>query len=451
MQNPKNTNLESNASPVAGDEGTRLASRLQRPELLTRGAAGSTPETGDLCMVDGMCEDRFAEVRREFERNFVERRELGASVCVMHEGRRVVDLWGGNSDEEDTVAWTADTMVVVFSCTKGAVALCVHMLASAGELDLDLPLAYYWPEFCQHGKGLITVRMALSHQAGLPGINHPLAPGEICDFEAMTQAIADDHPLWRPGSRHGYHAMTFGWILGELIRRVSTQTVGSFFRRHVAEPLGIDFWIGLPESEDHRVATTVMAPAGSFGVRDRFDRALAERQPIQLANLHSLGDLLDPGVCDSPIIRSAEIPAGNGIASARALAGMYAPLSMDGESDNTKLVGPAQILQMIATESAGEDAVFLEPSRFSAGFEKAPPGREAVTQKRGLVISEPAFGHSGLGGAVGFADPDGRFSFGYVMNRHPEAGETVNRRYQPLIDATYRSLGYRSCAGGKWI
>jgi CubicO group peptidase (beta-lactamase class C family) len=421
MQDPKNTDLEGNPEP----EGS--------------------------CKVDGICEDRFSEVRREFERNFAERRELGACVCVMHEGRRVVDLWGGSSDEERTVPWTADTMVIVFSCTKGAVALCTHMLASEGELDLDLPLAHYWPEFRRHGKDLITVRMALNHQAGLPGVNRPLAPGSICDFEGMTKAMADEHPLWRPGSRHGYHALTFGWILGEVIRRVSTQTVGTFFRRQVAEPLGIDFWIGLPESEDHRVATTVMLPAGSFGPRDRFDAAVAERQPIQLANLYSLGELLDRGVCDSRIVRSAEIPAGNGIANARALAGMYAPLSIGGEWGDTTVVAPDQLIQMIATESAGEDAVFLQPSRFSAGFEKAPPGRDAVREKRELVISEAAFGHSGLGGAVGFADPGGRFSFGYAMNRHPDEGEALNRRYQPLIDATYRSLGHRSFAGGKWI
>jgi CubicO group peptidase (beta-lactamase class C family) len=401
---------------------------------------------------EGTCDPRFAEVREQFERNFSERDELGASVCVIHEGQAVVDLWGGVADPANGSPWQADTLVVVFSCTKAATALCAHILASRGELDLDAPVRKYWPEFAAEGTEGITPRLLLNHQAGLPGLSEPVTPGDLLDFDLMAARMTRELPRWRPGTRYGYHALTFGWLVGEVVRRVSGETVGSFLRANVTEPLGIDFWIGLPAGDEHRVATTVGPNPGAQGFSPQFEAALARREPIQVAAVNSLGGLFEPGGCDAPGVHAAEIPAVNGIASARSLAGLYCPLSLGGRHGDVVLVDQNQIAQMTATESAAfEECVFFGASRHSAGFFKASPGRQALLAADGLALSEAAFGHPGQGGTVGFADPVARFSFGYVMNRHPVAGESEAARRQPLIDATYRALGYRTCESGKWV
>ena len=400
----------------------------------------------------GHCDARFGEVRAEFERGFADRDEIGASVAVFHEGRLVVDLWGGWRDAARTKPWQENTIVVVFSCTKGATALCCHMLATARELDLDTPVAHYWPGFERHGKHEITVRMALNHQAGVPGITAMLPPDGVRDFDGMVELVAREEPLWRPGAAFGYHATTFGWLLGEVVRRVSGESVGAFFRRHVGEPIGVDFWIGLPSSEEPRVAETIMYDLGAAGLSSRLAEALANGEPIQRAAINSMGDLLRPGACDAPGAHAAEIPAAGGLANARALARLYGKLALDYGAVDHALVDREQLIQMIATESAlGEDAVTFEPARFSAGFEKAAVGRYSLLRGTGLLMSEDAFGVSGLGGSVGFADPRCQLGFGYAMNRHPKPGEALNARYQPLIDAVYRSMGYTSRDGGKWI
>lgn len=395
----------------------------------------------------GRCDDDFMPVREEFERNFAERGELGASLCVMREGEVLVDLFGGLADETGR-PWTEDTLVVVFSATKGATALCAHVLASRGELDLDSAVTRYWPEFRGEGRDDVTVRMLLNHQAGLPGISEPLAEFAVYDFDEMVERIRHERPLWRPGAGHGYHAMTFGWLVGEVVRRVSTLSIGAFFGEAIARPLSLDFWIGLPASEEHRVATTIMDGGSRVSLSPRFDDAVARGEPLQVSLLNSTGRFLDPGGCDAPGAHAAEIPAAGGITNARGLAHLYAPLSV-GDED---FVGQAQLVQMISTESAaGEDRVTFDTSRFSAGFQKASVGLTGVRdQPQTFVVSEAAFGHCGLGGAVGFADPQGRFSFGYAMNRHDRAPVGARSRYQSLIDATYRCMGYSGSSGGKW-
>jgi CubicO group peptidase (beta-lactamase class C family) len=394
----------------------------------------------------GFCDERFEAVRAELERNFAERGELGASVCVMHEGRVVVDLWGGRASADGEEPWTEDTMVVVYSCTKGATALCAHLLADAGDLDLDAAVARYWPSFAREGKSEITVRMLLNHQAGLPGVSRPLSMTDVLDFERMVNVMETERPLWRPGSRHGYHALTFGWLVGEVVRRVSGQTVGQFFQQHVAQPLALDFWIGLPDLEELRVAQTVI-PQDEVATA-RFDEALTRRAAVQVAVVNSGGGSWSP---DAPGAHGAQLPASGGIANARALAGMYSALACDDLDGGGRLLSADQLTAMAATESAGEDAVSLEPSRFSAGYEKTGLGQANLAHGTGFTLSEPAFGHTGLGGSAGFADPRERLSFGYAMNRHAGRGESETARCQPLIDAAYRSLGYRSCATGRWV
>lgn len=204
--------------------------------------------------VDGTCDPRFRAVREAFCENFASRAELGAAVTVSVDGTLVVDLWGGIADKVSGRAWTRDTMVVVFSCTKAATALCAHMLVTRGALDLDAPVAHYWPEFAAAGKEAIPVRLLLNHQAGLAAVDDPLPVGALYDWDTMAAALAAQAPHWEPGTAHGYHAVTFGWLVGEVVRRISGRSLGTFFRDEVAGPLGLDFWIGLPEALAARVA-----------------------------------------------------------------------------------------------------------------------------------------------------------------------------------------------------
>src|SRR5262245_24329473 len=216
-------------------------------------------------MMDGFSDPRFEAVRDEFERNFAERGEVGASVCVIAGGRTVVDLWGGVAERREQIPWTRDTIGVVWSCTKGVVAVCAHLLASRGLLDLDAPVVHYWPEFASAGKESITPRLILSHQAGLPAVREALPPGGLYDWDFFTRTLADEAPFWEPGTRQGYHAFTFGHLVGELVRRISGRPLADLFRDEIAGPLGLDFHLGLKEQDEPRVAPTIRpdpVPAG---------------------------------------------------------------------------------------------------------------------------------------------------------------------------------------------
>jgi CubicO group peptidase (beta-lactamase class C family) len=401
--------------------------------------------------VQGECDARFGAVREEFERNFTERGEVGASVCVTVDGRAVVDLWGGVADRRTGRPWERDTLVVVWSCTKGAVALCAHILASRGLLDFDAPIARYWPEFAQAGKDGITVRLLLSHQAGLPAVRAPLRPGDLYDWDCMAGAIAAEAPFWPPGTRQGYHAVTFGHVVGELVRRVSGKGVGALFRDEVAGPLGLDFHIGLPEADEPRVAPTLRAdpvPAGE--VTWRFlAQANADREGVQALIVRNTGRRT--GDVDSREAHAAVLPSQGGVTNARGLAGMYAPLALGGAFGGVRLVGAATLTEMQAVNSASAiDAVLLVGLRFSLGFMKSSDNRRGPEGARdSVILSEAAFGHAGMGGSLGFADPEARLSFGYAMNKQGR-GVLLNERGQALVDAVYRSLGYHSDAHGRW-
>jgi CubicO group peptidase (beta-lactamase class C family) len=406
---------------------------------------------GSLGAAGGFCAPDYRQVREEFVRNFTERGELGASLCVIHRGATVVDLWGGHANHARTRTWTKDTLAVVFSATKGALALCAHVLAYQRDLDLDRPVRHYWPAFESTGKRDITTRMCLNHQAGLPGLPQRVTGDAIHDLDRMVDLVAMQEPMWEPGTRHGYHALTFGWLVGEVVRRITGASPGTFFRQWVAAPLGSDFWIGLPPDRDDDVAESVVALRVADALGDDFRRALEAGDSIQVAAMNSYGGFLDPGGCDAPGAHRAEIPAANGITNGRGLARMYAALAGGGTFDGVRLVDEDQVLEMGAVESAAaRDAVELEASRFSPGFQKASYARVATLGAPGLVFSESAFGHAGMGGSVGFADPAADLAFGYVMNRHPVADERVDARYQPLIDAVYRALGFESRRAGKW-
>lgn len=402
----------------------------------------------------GTCDPRFGAVRDAFERNFAERDEVGASVCVTLEGETVVDLWGGIADPGSGRAWERDTIGVIWSCTKGATALCAHVLVARGELELDAPVASYWPEFAKNGKGAITVRMVLAHQAGLAAFTEPIPENGYCDWELIVNRLAEQAPLWAPGTRHGYHALTYGHLVGEVVRRVSGRSLGTFFREEIAEPLNLDLWIGLPEAHEPRVAPTIPAPFPEPGdVIPTFYRvAMTDPDSVGALVLMNSGLVFAPGWIDTRDAHAAELPAFGGIGNARALAGMYRSLALGGAVDGVQIVDDVELVAMGAVASATSvDTTMLVPTRWSLGFVKTVDNSAREPGDRdGVILAEEAFGHVGMGGSIGFADPPARMSFGYTMNRQ---GMTtgLDERAQSLIDATYTVLGYRrSPRGGSW-
>ena len=401
--------------------------------------------------IDGTCAPEFAAVREAFEQNFAECAEVGAAVHATVDGVPVVDLWGGLQDPSAGTPWERDTLVHIWSGSKGAVALCAHVLASRGKLDLELPVSHYWPEFAQAGKEQILVRHLLNHQSGLAAVTEPLPRGAFYDWELMTSTLARQQPLWVPGTRHGYHALTFGFLVGEVVRRVAGVPLDEFFRSEIAEPLGLDFFFGLPDSEEHRVAHTIPADLMAPGTPLPSLYVAAMTDPSSLAGtmLLNTGGYMDPGEADTRDAHAAVIGATGAITNARGLSGMYAPLATGGGN----LVDEFQLARMGAVSSASSvDAAVLVPSRFSLGFVKAADNSHLPpADAEGVLLSEEAFGHIGFGGSIGFADPRARLSFAYTMNRQG-SGVGLSERGQALVDATYATLGYRRPAGGGlWV
>jgi CubicO group peptidase (beta-lactamase class C family) len=381
--------------------------------------------------ISGTCDPAFDRVRDEFVRNFTERGDVGASVAVMVDGELKVDLWGGWADKARSKPWERDTIVATYSTTKGMVALCAHMLADRGELNLDAPVAKYWPEFAQAGKEAMPVRYLLTHQSALPALDTPLPPGSTLDWDAMTTALAAQRPLWEPGTAHGYHTITFGWLIGEVIRRVSGLTPGQYLKKNVCEPLGVDFLLGFGPEEDHRVADMlrpVMEPAAT--PQSRVEGTLAERS-FAIAPPK-------PGVgVNHREYRAAEIPAGNGHGNGRALATIYGALARGGEVDGVRLLSPEAIARAVKEQVNERDVVLELPVRRSLGF-------VLPIAEQGDIRGPNAFGHPGMGGSAGFADPDHRLGFGYAMNQmYPSDPSRIDPRAQSLIAATYEALGRR--------
>jgi CubicO group peptidase (beta-lactamase class C family) len=399
-------------------------------------------------VIEGSYDERFSDVVDEFERNFRDRGEVGASVCVHHDGRTAVDLWGGLAQPDENVPWTRDTVSIVFSCTKGATALCAHVLAARGELDIDAPVERYWPEFARNGKEGATVRMMLDHSVGVPVCRTQVKPGGVYEWDYMVELLAGEEPFWKPGTRNGYHMINFGWTVGEIVRRVSGRSLGTFFRDEIAGPLGIDFWIGMPEEHEPRVAPMIPfvpppgEPLGAFVMA-----LLSDPQSIQGLSLLNTGSF-DP---NSRAAHAAEIGGGAGISNARGLAGMYAPLAHGGTLNGVKLVDAPQLTRMGEVSMAThEDATLLLPTRFALGFMKSMDNRRRASGDRdSVLLSSAAFGHVGAGGSIGFADPSESLAFGYSMNRMGH-GLMLNERGQSLVDATYRALGHASNDGGVW-
>ncbi len=382
--------------------------------------------------VAGQVDAAFAKVADAFLANFAERREVGASVCVTHGGRTVVDLWGGLADPKTARAWERDTVSIVFSCTKGATALCAHMLAEQGRLALYEDVARVWPEFSQGGKAGTTAMMMLGHTSPVPHLRDAVKEGGYADWDYMVDRVAAEPAWWEPGTRQGYHGVTFAWTVGNLVRLAAGQSLGAFFRENVAGPLGLDFHIGLPESEEGRVAPMIGSDPAEADLSSRFLQAVVGVK----GSLPQLF-LANNGGADfnSRLIHAAELGSANGITNARGLAGMYAPLAAGGGG----LLQGETVARMGRCSAATHmDATLLQPMRFGLGFmvriDNRGPGGDS------LLIGERAFGHVGMGGSVGFADPEAGLSFGYTMNRMG-AGILLNQRGQSLVDAAYAAAG----------
>jgi len=375
--------------------------------------------------IDGFVEHGFEAVADAFASNF-ERGEVGASVCVYHRGRAVVDLWGGHADRDTGRPWERDTLQIVFSSTKGVTAACVHLLAERGELDLDAPVARYWPEFGTAGKDHITVASVLSHQAGLAAVTGDVTMDDIVGWHGVVDAIATQEPVWEPDTAHGYHARSFGWILGEVVRRVTGVSIGTFFADEVAEPYGIDFFIGLPATEMSRISRTyppVVAPE----IREAMDAFMGPDTMLGKVLSGPSGLFGYDDMWNRPELLAAELPSSNGVGTARGLARLYALLI--GDVDGQRLLSPATVARATTQQVSGPDCVLGVPMSFGLGFMVPLPGGP-----------EGSFGHVGAGGSVGVAVPSGGWSLGYAMNQM-QLGLSGDARSTALIDAVIASVG----------
>ena len=381
-------------------------------------------ESGDV-RVYGDIVQGFEPVAEAFANNFRMHGEIGAACALYYRGRCVVDLWGGLADPATGRPWERDTVVLVFSAAKGPTATCINRLAEAGRLDIDLPVSHYWPEFGCNGKEAITTRMVLSHQAGLAVIDGELTLEQVLAWDPVVQAIAAQAPNWEPGEKHGYHARSFGWILGELLRRITGESPGQYLAREIAQPLGLNYWVGLPPAELDRCATLIPPEGGSDAVAELLGAdsltARVMSGPSQLFGYNQMWN--------RPEVLAAEMPSSNGVGDARSLARFYAAV-MD-EVDGVRLLGAEQLRRACEQQVRGPDAVIFHETRFGLGYALQPflaPG-----------AGRNSFGHPGAGGSLAFADPDAQLGFSYVMNamQFNMAGDP---RSLALVKAAYACL-----------
>ncbi|MEO6872945.1 MAG: serine hydrolase domain-containing protein [Chthoniobacterales bacterium] len=374
-------------------------------------------------------ENLAEEIRPLFEENFARLGELGAAVSIWQDGRPVLELHGGYRDAQRQLPWTNDTLVLFWSATKGLGSACLLHVLQEERIALDRAVAEFWPEFAQNEKGAVTLAQLLSHQAGLAALDQPV---EVTDYEAVVRALAAQKPLWPPGTAHGYHARTFGFLLDELVRRIDGRTIGRYWREVFAEPLALDIWIGLPNEENERVATIFAAKAGKAPAPAAFYKALATPGSLERKVFTSPRGLHAVSAMNLPENRALSLVSLGGIGSASALAKFYALLANGGELEGRRYFTETTIAQMSTTLDAGMDRVFGIPTAFSAGFMKDPP--EAAPRIFGP--SPMAFGHPGAGGSHAFADPENQLAFAYVMNQM-EQSLLPNEKSTRLVAALY--------------
>jgi len=356
--------------------------------------------------VQGYCDEKFDAVKEAFRKNFEDDLEVGASFAATIDGKFVVDIWGGYADAARTRPWERDTIVPVFSTTKVMTTMCALMLIDRGLLDPDAPVAKYWPEFAQAGKERIPVRYILSHRSGLAGFDESIPLEALYDWERIVKLLAAQKPWWEPGQHSGYHAITFGYLIGEIVRRITKKTLGAFFREEVAVPLNTDFYIGLPEKYDARVAETIPPPILKPGEPGYF-----EIDPDSLpSKVMALAAIDNGDYVNDRAWRAAEIPSSNGHGNARSMARVGAAMACGGELDGVRLLGLPTIERAIEEECSGTDLVLGAPIRYGLGF--------GLNSKEMPVSPNPrVFFWSGFGGSRLVMDLDARLSWAYAMNK----------------------------------
>ena len=365
-----------------------------------------------------------------FQENFARFGELGAAVSVWREGQEVLDLHDGFRDARHGHPWTADTIVLIWSATKGLGSACLLHILQQQNIGLERPVVEFWPEFGQAGKEAITLAQLLSHQAGLCALDQPV---DILDYEGVITALQGQAPLWPPGTAHGYHARTFGFLVDQLVRRLSTKTVSDYWRQIFAEPLGLDLWIGLPPDLNSRAATIYAARTGQAPEPAAFYRDLAKPGTLARKTFGSPQGLHSVSGMNQPSTRAQSIVSFSGMGSARSLAKFYAMLAHGGAMDGQTFFTAKTLRWMTDPWSDGIDQVFQIPTAFSAGFMKD----SHAALRRIFGPSPDAFGHPGAGGSHAFADPSSHLSFAYVMNQMEQA-VLPNDKSLRLVDALYQ-------------
>ena len=376
-------------------------------------------------VIQGYCEDRFKSVKEAFQRNFEKDLEVGASFAVTIEGKHVIDLWGGHADAEKTRSWERDTIVNVYSTTKVMASICIHILVDRGLLDLEAPVAKYWPEFAQAGKEKLPVKFLLSHTSGLAGWDKKFRTKKLYNWDLMVELLAAQKPWWEPGTKSGYHTVTFGYLLGELVRRITKKTVGTFFQEEVAKPLKADFYIGVPEEQFGRIADLIPPPPidlSSFG----------EIDPKSVAMRSLTNPMIDVLETRTKEWRIAEIPAANGHGNARSVSRITAALACGGQLDGIRLLSEMEIRKSIEEQSYGPDLVLNTPIRFGLGW-------GLQSKELPLGPNENLFYWGGYGGSVVVVDLDEKMSIAYVMNKMVST-LTGDPRSENLITTLYQAL-----------
>ena len=378
--------------------------------------------------IDGYVATEFEPVLDAFAQNFDTRGEVGAAVCVYFDGQPVVDLWGGFADPTNGLRWSEDTLVLVYSATKGVTATCANLLVQRDLLDPDATVASIWPEFAANGKQDITVAQAMSHQAGLPLVEGDFTLEQALTWQTMVDALATQAPIWKPGTKHGYHMRTFGWLVGELIRRSDPQhrSPGTFWREEIADELGVDFWIGLPEPLEPRVAQLVPPKLDLREALKPFGDDLLLARVFSNPGGHFNYDQM----WNTRRLHAAELPSSNGIGNARGLARLYA--SCIGELDGHRTLSANTVARATLEQACGKDEVLMTESCFGLGY--------MLGRSFGAANPPDAFGHAGAGGSLAFGDPDSGVSFAYVMNDLRFDTNEGDSRSEELVRALYRVL-----------
>jgi CubicO group peptidase (beta-lactamase class C family) len=381
--------------------------------------------------VGGYCADRFAAVKHGLASNFSEEEELGAAWCVLLRGEKIVDLWGGVADEESGTPWQEDTLCGFYSAGKPLVALGLLQMIDAGSIKLDEPVAGTWPEFAGGNKEAVTFRHLLCHQAGLPAVRKRLPEGAMLDWDLMVSELAAQEPWWEPGTRHVYHTNTYGYLVGEPVRRLTGLGPGQYMREKISNPLDVEIHFGVPDDALDRVATLKWEPSDGVPDQSILDQDMSDEERMLMYAVRNPSGLSSLGIMNTRAWRQGEVPSTSGHGTARGIARIYSALVSADSHGGDRLLSEATLKEATSLQSEGYCPALQREVSFGLGFQLTRPDRP-------LGPNPSSFGHFGTGGSLGFADPQTGIGFGYVMNRIRPRWQ--NPRNKALIEALYASL-----------